>query len=54
MNCFLLNLGLETLCLRIERHSENAQKVAEYLEANPKIEWVNYPGLKDNKYHETC
>ena len=52
MNCFLLNLGLETLCLRIERHSENAQKVAEYLEANPKIEWVNYPGLKDNKYHE--
>ena len=52
MNCFLLNLGLETLCLRVERHSENAQKVAEYLEANPKIEWVNYPGLKDNKYHE--
>ena len=52
MNCFLLNLGLETLCLRVERHSENAQKVAEYLESNPKIEWVNYPGLKDNKYHE--
>ena len=52
MNCFLLNLGLETLCLRVERHSENAQKVAEYLEANPKIEWVNYPGLKDNKYYD--
>ena len=51
-NCFLLNLGLETLHLRMPRHCENAQKVAEWLEANPKVSWVNYCGLKNNKYHE--
>ncbi len=51
-NAFLLNLGLETLHLRMERHCSNAQKVAEYLEKNAKIAWVNYPGLKSNKYHE--
>ncbi len=45
MNCFLLNLGLETLHLRMERHSANALKVAKYLEENDKIEWVSYPGL---------
>ncbi|HBV22906.1 MAG TPA: bifunctional O-acetylhomoserine aminocarboxypropyltransferase/cysteine synthase [Jeotgalicoccus sp.] len=45
-------LGLETLHLRMERHSENAQKVAEYLEKHPKVKWVNYPGLKSNKYHD--
>ena len=45
-------LGLETLHLRMERHSENAQKVAEYLEQHPKVKWVNYPGLESNKYHE--
>jgi O-acetylhomoserine (thiol)-lyase len=50
-NAFLLNLGLETLHLRMERHCSNAQKVAEYLENNNKIAWVNYPGLKKNKYH---
>lgn len=50
-NAFLLNLGLETLHLRMERHCYNAQKVAEYLEKNPKISWVNYPGLKNNKYY---
>lgn len=50
-NGFLLNLGLETLHLRMERHCQNAQKVAEYLEANPKISWVNFPGLKSNKYY---
>ena len=50
-NCFLLNLGLETLPLRVERHCENAQKVAEYLVNNDKIAWVNYSGLKDNKYY---
>ncbi len=50
-NAFLLNLGLETLHLRMERHCYNAQKVAEYLEQNPKISWVNYPGLKNNKYY---
>lgn len=52
MNAFLLNLGLETLALRMERHCSNAQKVAEFLEASDKIEWVNYPGLKSNKYYE--
>ncbi|MCR5485288.1 MAG: O-acetylhomoserine aminocarboxypropyltransferase/cysteine synthase [Clostridiales bacterium] len=51
-NCFLLNLGLETLPLRIERHCKNAVKVAEYLENNDKIAWVNYPGLKSNKYYD--
>lgn len=51
-NSFLLELGLETLELRIRRHCENAQKVAEYLEAHPKITWVNYPGLKSNKYYD--
>ena len=52
MNSFLLNIGLETLHLRMARHCENAQKVAEFLEANPKIAWVKYPGLKSNKYYE--
>lgn len=51
-NGFLLNLGLETLHLRMERHCQNAQKVAEYLEANPKVSWVNFPGLKSNKYYD--
>lgn len=51
-NAFLLNVGLETLHLRVQRHCENAQKVAEYLAANDKIAWVNYSGLKDNKYYE--
>ncbi|MDF2541628.1 MAG: cysD [Herbinix sp.] len=51
-NAFLLNLGLETLHLRMERHCSNAQKVAEYLENHEKIAWVNYPGLKSNKYYE--
>ena len=49
---FLLNIGLETLCLRVERHCENAQKVAEYLENHEKVAWVNYAGLEGNKYHE--
>ena len=51
-NAFLLNVGLETLHLRVPRHCENAQKVAEYLEQNEKVAWVNYPGFKGNKYHE--
>lgn len=51
-NSFLLNLGLETLHLRMPRHCENAQKVAEWLEANPKVKWVNYCGLKSSKYYE--
>lgn len=51
-NAFLLNVGLETLHLRMERHCENARKVAEYLEGHEKIAWVNYPDLKSNKYYE--
>lgn len=51
-NAFLLNIGLETLHLRMERHCSNGQKVAEYLANNDKISWVNYPGLKDNKYYD--
>ena len=48
-NAFLLNLGLETLHLRVPRHCQNAQKVAEWLEQQPEVAWVNYPGLKSNK-----
>ena len=53
-NAFLLNIGLETLPLRMERHCQNAQAVAEYLEQHEKVAWVNYPGLKSNKYYETA
>ena len=52
MNAFLLNLGLETLHLRMPQHCRNAQKVAEWLEANPQVAWVHYCGLKSNKYYE--
>ncbi len=52
MNSFLLNIGLETLHLRVPRHCENALKVAMWLEQNDKVAWVNYPGLKGNKYYE--
>ena len=48
-SAFLLNLGLESLHVRMERHCENAQAVAEYLEQHEKISWVNYAGLKSNK-----
>lgn len=51
-NSFLLNLGLETLALRVERHCANADKVAAFLENNPNVTWVNYPGLKSCRYHE--
>ena len=51
MNAFLLNLGLETLHLRVPRHCENAQKVAEYLQSREDVAWVNYPGLENDKYH---
>ncbi len=51
MNAFLLNLGTETLHLRMPRHSENALKVAKFLESDPRVEWVNYPGLESNKYY---
>ncbi len=52
MNCFLLNVGLETLPLRVERHCSNAQKVAEFLNAHEKVSHVNYAGLPTDKYHE--
>ena len=51
-NAFLLHQGLETLHLRMERHSENALKLAEYLQKHPKIEWVNYPLLEGNPYYD--
>ena len=52
MHAFLLNLGLESLAVRMERHCANAQKVAEFLESDDRIAWVNYPGLPSNKYYE--
>lgn len=52
MNAFLLNMGIETLHLRMERHSSNALAVAKWLEKNDKVEWVNYPGLESDRYHE--
>ena len=51
-SAFLLNLGLESLHVRMARHCENAQRVAEFLEAHEKVAWVNYPGLKSNKYYD--
>ena len=50
-NAFLLNLGLETLALRMERHCSNALKVAKFLENHEKVSWVNYPGLESSPYH---
>ncbi|HLR87940.1 MAG TPA: O-acetylhomoserine aminocarboxypropyltransferase/cysteine synthase [Wenzhouxiangella sp.] len=50
-NSFLLLQGLETLSLRAERHSENTQKLAEWLADHPSVEWVNYPGLPNHPYH---
>jgi len=51
-NAFYTLLGLETLSLRMERHCQNAQKIAEFLEGHAKVDWVSYPGLKSSKYHE--
>lgn len=53
-NAFLMNLGLETLPLRMARHSENALKVAEYLTTHEKIAWVNYPGLASQADFSLC
>lgn len=50
-NAFLLNLGLETLHLRMQRHCANAQRVAEFLQADPHVAWVSYAGLPGDKYH---
>ena len=51
-NAFLSYIGSDTLALRMEKHSANAAKVAEYLSKHPKIEWVRHPSLKGDKYHE--
>ncbi|MBD5350184.1 MAG: O-acetylhomoserine aminocarboxypropyltransferase/cysteine synthase [Bacteroides sp.] len=48
-NAFLLNLGLETLHLRMQRHCENALRIARFLDADPRVAWVNYCGLTDNR-----
>ena len=50
MNAFLILLGIETLALRMERHCRNAQRVAEWLEEHPKVEWVSYAGLPNSPY----
>lgn len=50
-NAFLLNLGLESLHLRMQRHCENAQKVAEFLRDNERVAWINYAGLPEDKYY---
>ena len=54
LNAFLVMQGLETLGLRMERHCENAQKVAEHLQAHAQVEWVSYAGLPDSPYYELC
>lgn len=52
LNSFLFLQGLETLSLRVERHVSNTKKVVEFLASHPQVAWVNYPGLKENKYYE--
>ena len=52
MNCYMLNLGLESLAVRVQRHCENAQKVAEFLQASEDVEYVTYPGLKGDAGYE--
>jgi O-acetylhomoserine (thiol)-lyase len=51
LSAFLLLQGIETVALRVERHVENARRVAEFLRGNPRVEWVNYAGFADNPYH---
>lgn len=51
-NAFLLNVGLETLALRMPKHCENALKIAKFLENHPKVAWVNFAGLESDRYHE--
>ncbi|NNC91071.1 MAG: O-acetylhomoserine aminocarboxypropyltransferase/cysteine synthase [Acidimicrobiia bacterium] len=53
-NSFLLLQGLETLSLRVQRHVDNAQELAEWLESHSAVEWVSYPGLESHPYHETA
>ena len=52
MNAYMLNLGLESLAVRMGRHCANAQQVAAFLEQHDQIAWVNYPGLPGNRYYE--
>ncbi len=52
MNAFLILTGIETLPLRMERHCDNALKVAEFLEAHPKVDWVSYAGLKSSRFYD--
>ena len=52
MNAFFLNLGLESLAVRMPRHCENALKVAQFLKNHEKIAWITYPGLPGDKYYE--
>ncbi|HUB85455.1 MAG TPA: PLP-dependent transferase, partial [Rhizomicrobium sp.] len=51
MTAFLLLQGIETVALRVERHVANARKVAEFLKADARVEWVNYAGFADSPYH---
>src|SRR3569623_634563 len=51
MSAFLLQQGSETVALRVERHVENARKVAEFLHADPRVDWINYAGFPDSRYH---
>ncbi len=53
-SAFLIMQGLETLALRMKKHCKNAKKVARYLQKQPQVKWVNYAGLKDSPYRETC
>lgn len=53
-NAFLILQGLETLCLRMERHCENATKLAQFLNDHPKVQWVNYAALSNSPYNATC
>ena len=51
-NCYYLNIGLETLPLRVAKHCENALAVAKFLKDHPKVAWVRYPGLEGDPYYE--
>jgi O-acetylhomoserine (thiol)-lyase len=51
LSAFLLLQGIETVALRVERHVENARRVAEFLKADPRVQWINYVGFPDNPYH---
>jgi O-acetylhomoserine (thiol)-lyase len=53
-SAFQIMQGLETLALRMDRHCDNAHRVAEYLNSHAKVSWVNYAGLSDSPYYDTC